>query len=82
MIQTISSDVIVVITYLQNCEIGPWLMNTDRPIRYAEWTRNSSGDEIAKVNFFTTISSTTFMQCAPEATEFGEIMQNKAVVLC
>jgi len=26
------SDVILVITYLQNCEIGPWLMNTDRPI--------------------------------------------------
>jgi len=24
-----------------------------------------------------TTSSTTFMQCAPEATEFGEITQNK-----
>ena len=29
------------------------------------------------MNFFTTTSSTTFTQCAPEATEFGEIMQNK-----
>jgi len=36
MIETISNDVIVVITYLQNCEIGPWLMNTNRPIRYVE----------------------------------------------
>jgi len=27
----ISNDVIVVITYLQNCEIGQRLMNTDRP---------------------------------------------------
>jgi len=26
---------------------------------------------------FTTTSSTTFTQCAPEATEFGEITQNK-----
>jgi len=31
-----SNDVILVITYLQNCEIGPWLMNTDRPICYVE----------------------------------------------
>ena len=38
---------------------------------------NSSGDEIANVNFFTTTSSTTFTQCAPEATEFGKITQNK-----
>jgi len=30
-----------------------------------------------KVNFFTATSSTTFMQCAPEATKFGEITQNK-----
>jgi len=37
---------------------------------------NSSGDETANVNFFTT-SSTTFTQCALEATEFREIMQNK-----
>jgi len=27
--------------------------------------------------FFRTISSTTFTQCVPEATEFGEIAQNK-----
>ena len=40
-------------------------------------TRNSSGDETANVNFLTVTSSTTFTQCAPEATEFGEIMQNK-----
>jgi len=37
----------------------------------------SSGDKTANVNFFTTTSSTTFKQCAPEATEFGEITQNK-----
>jgi len=43
----------------------------------SELTRNSPGDEIANVNFFTTSSSTTFTQCAPEATEFGEITQNK-----
>jgi len=42
-----------------------------RPIRSS--TRNSSGDEIANVNFFMTTSSTNYMQCAPEATEFGEI---------
>jgi len=24
------------------------------------------------------VSSTTFMQCAPEATEYGEITQNKS----
>ena len=29
------------------------------------------------MNFFTTTSSSTFTQCAPEATEFGEITQNK-----
>jgi len=28
---------------------------------------------------FTTASSVTFTQCAPKATEFGEITQNKAV---
>ena len=47
-------------------------------------TRNSSGDEIANVNFFYhTTSSTTFTQCAPEATEFFEIpaTQNKAITL-
>jgi len=33
----ISNDVIVVITNLQNCEIVPWLMNTDRAIHYVEW---------------------------------------------
>jgi len=31
----------------------------------ADITRNSSEDEIATVNFFTTTSSTTFTQCAP-----------------
>jgi len=45
--------------------------------RHIVITRNSSGDEIANVNFFATTSSTTFTQCAPEATEFGEITQNK-----
>ena len=47
--------------------------------RYRSTTRNSSGYEIANVNFFTTTSSTTFTvtQCAPEATEFGEMTQNK-----
>jgi len=45
-------------------------------MRRRKQTRNSSADEIANVNFFTT-SSTTFTQCAPEATEFGEIRQNK-----
>jgi len=40
-------------------------------------TRNSSGDEIANVNSFTTTSSTTFTQCAPEDTEFCELTQNK-----
>jgi len=40
-------------------------------------TRNSSGEEISNVNLFTMTSSTTFMQCAPEATEFGEKPQNK-----
>jgi len=39
-------------------------------------TRNLWGYEIANVNFFTTTSSTTFTQCAREATEFGEITQN------
>jgi len=39
---------------------------------------NSSGDEIANVNFFYDTSSVTFMQCTLEATEFGEIMQNKS----
>jgi len=40
-------------------------------------TRNSSGDEIANVNFLTTTPSTIFTQCTPEATEFGEITQNR-----
>jgi len=39
-------------------------------------TRNSSGDKIANVNFLTTTPSTTLTQCAPEATEFGEITKN------
>ena len=43
-------------------------------------TRNSSGNEIgpySECELFTTTSSTTFTQCAPEATEFGEVTQNK-----
>ena len=40
-------------------------------------TINSSEDEIANVDFFTMTSSTTVTQCTPEATEFGEITQNK-----
>jgi len=40
-------------------------------------TRNSSGDEIANVNFSTTTCSTSFTQCAPEVTEFCEITENK-----
>ena len=43
-------------------------------------TRKSTGDDIANVNLFATTpttSSITFTQCAPEATEFGEITQNK-----
>jgi len=40
----------------------PWLLVT----------RNSSGDEIVNVNFFyKTAYMYTFMQCAPEATEFS-----------
>jgi len=39
--------------------------------------RNSS-EETANVNFFTTTSSTTFMQCAQEATKFLEITQSKS----
>jgi len=31
------NNVTIVITYFQNCEIGPWLMNTDRPVCYVEW---------------------------------------------
>jgi len=38
--------------------------------------RNSSGDKLANVNFFTTTSLATFTQFTPEATEFAEIMQN------
>jgi len=45
--------------------------------RYNNITRNSSGDEISNVNFFTMTSSTTFTQCTPEDTEFSEITQNK-----
>jgi len=47
------------------------------PWRHKKWTRNPSGDDITNVNFFMTTSLTTFTQCAPEATEFGEITQNK-----
>jgi len=43
-------------------------------------TRHSSGDEIANMNFFMTTSSTTFTQYAPEATEFGEITQIRAIM--
>ena len=44
---------------------------------YVNYTRNSSGDEIANVSFLAPTPSTTFTQCLPEATEFGEITQNK-----
>jgi len=40
-------------------------------------TKNSSGNEIANVNFFAATSSTTVTQCASKATEFGEITQHK-----
>jgi len=40
-------------------------------------TRNSSGDDIASVNFFyDKFTSTTFTQCAPKDTECAEITQN------
>jgi len=43
------------------------------------YKKNSSGDEIpvANVSSFTATPSTTFTQCAVEATEFSEIAQNK-----
>ena len=42
--------------------------------------RNSPGGEIVNVNFFTTTpSTTTFTQRAPEAAEFDETTQNKAI---
>jgi len=45
-------------------------------------TRNSSGDEIANVNFLRRhrigTYTYTFTHCAPEATEFGEITQHKS----
>jgi len=55
-----------------------WLPNSDSisyqiPVSY----KNSSGDEIANVNFFYDDNFNHFAQCAPEATEFGEITQNK-----
>jgi len=41
-------------------------------------TRNSSGDVIANVNFFTTTSSTTYaVRPGSYPTEFGAITQNK-----
>jgi len=40
-------------------------------------TTNSTGNETANVNFFTTTPLTTFTHCTPKATEFGEITQNK-----
>ena len=42
-------------------------------------TRNSSGDEIVNMNFFMMTSSTTFTQCTPEATKFGEITQKRPI---
>jgi len=36
-----------------------------------------TGDRIANVKVFTTTPLTTSTQCAPEATEFSEITQNK-----
>jgi len=44
-------------------------------------TRNSSEDEITNVGnvekLFMTTTSTPFTECAPKATEFGEITHNK-----
>jgi len=48
-----------------------------RFLRHGVITRNSSEDQTANVNFFTTTPTTISTQCAPEATEFGEITQNK-----
>jgi len=44
------------------------------------FTRNSSGDEIANITFFTTTSWTTSAPCPlpPVATEFHEMTQNKS----
>jgi len=39
----------------------------------ARITLHPSLDETANVNYFTTISSTTFTKCAPETTKFGEV---------
>jgi len=36
-------------------------------------TTNSSGDATANMNVYTTRSTTTFAQCAREATKVGEI---------
>jgi len=46
-------------------------LDEDKIMLNRECTRNSSGDETANVNF------NHFKQCAPEATEFGEITQNE-----
>ena len=50
-----------------------------RFLRHGVITRNSSEDQTANVNFFTTTPTTISTQCAPEATEFGEITQNIAI---
>ena len=45
-------------------------------ILLTELTRNSPGDEIAKVNFFYDIFNHFFAVRPAEGTEFGEITQN------
>jgi len=50
------------------------LLRSDHKVKIT--TRNLSGDEMANVNF-SRRHLTTFTQCALEATEFGEIPQNK-----
>ena len=44
---------------------------------YRKITRNSSGDEIANVNFFYDDIFNHFYAVCPEAAEFGAITQNK-----
>jgi len=39
---SLKGDGIVVITYLQNCEIGPWLMNMPTQAYTLRWTKNRS----------------------------------------
>jgi len=63
---------------VENCELSEFsLVHVATMCDRRRYTRKSSGDEIANVNFLTTTPSTTFVQCATEATEIGEITQNK-----